>query len=170
MNTLSCPECKKEISHENPMVLKRMLARHLSVTHGIPGTSAASVQRHKKQAQAQAGFATAAGGPGTTTTMAQAIATLEEKRKAEKRAYYLAHREEILRRQKESIQRRRAGLPKLTTRTPLVVSPQIQEHYEEIARDNLQKSSWWQSQDKERNEITCPCCRARFVIIEGSQK
>jgi hypothetical protein len=91
MNTMKCPECNREFSHENPQRLKIIVARHRSMEHEVYGKAKA-----KKMLQS-------------------------------------SHPDTV-----------------------------------QVDREKLQTTSWWQTPSDKR-PIICPCCAARFIIVEGSK-
>jgi hypothetical protein len=140
MFTLTCPECKREFSHEKEPVVKRMLGHHRSNTHGFqtPHARAQWLLRHPGQTP-----------PGPRKGMAGVevapVVALDQKREA-MREYQRRYRA-------------RKRLKKAAD------NPAVQAYYNQVDRESLQQSSWWKGESQAPKPITCPCCSAQFVII-----
>jgi hypothetical protein len=151
MNTLSCPECKREFSHENPVVAARALARHRGFEHGvISETQIKEIERKKRREARKAAALAPLGGSATPAGGPPVELSAHDKIIQSKRRYYERNRTKILARKK-------AYNDKLRVKV----------------RSNLQSTSWWKVEgtrpDEEGtrpDEITCPCCGSVFAIIE----
>jgi len=125
--------------HEDPATTKRILARHRSVEHHVYGRTKTAAMERAARAERELAIA-------QTATPGSRERVLEQKR-----SYYQRNREKILASQRAYVQRvKNAAL-------------------EQEQRTSLQQSSSWWNKTEQTKEICCPCCQARFVIVEGSK-
>lgn len=137
MFTLTCPDCKTDLHHEKEDMVRRMLSRHRWFMHKIKSGS----MLKREEAAQRRGMPVA---PDINPATGQPY-----KSTPRQRASALARHRRV-----EAMARAAA-------------KPEVQAHYEEIERGNLQSTSWWQTE--KNKSITCPCCKAEFVIISGSK-